>query len=324
MKTTELKWTEFRKFLDGTYARLRFHEESEKKQYRVTLYLEGDFYGTRLLKDPSKFIGVDVTEETADRDDYVSNWQSEANTPPPRTSDGRDIVIPVLFRGDLNTMFCGVGDDIGNGDRFVGQKMQVSSAVVEDKVIEWQHMEWIYIAGGLVQCSGAVLGDTLKYEIIAPASVGTSNVGSGAYGKLDIGGGVSMYVNPATPGADGPDWDLNIVETLNGNVGFSKVVPVPTNPEGTGFFDWDPDTETVTYDADEKGNYNLFDGELNLGLFVPYFNLLGSEKYDLLVSSTKPKRLLAQWKHKVTLHNSSAKTLEAVWNLFKARKENTP
>jgi hypothetical protein len=222
-------------------------------------------------------------------------------------------------------MYLGVGDDVTAGTRFGGTEFCISRESTGDGTKEWQFMEWVYLAGGTVWRKNAVCNDWVRYELLAPASPATQNVGSGAYGKLAIGGGINMFVNPVAPGADGPDWDLNLAETLNANVGFSKVVPVPS-PTSSGFFDWDPDTETVTYNATGEGLFNLFDAEISLGKFVDRLQVAGDGDLDLRVSAVKPKRLLAHWKHKLTLHNSTDKTgaaIEVAWNLFLSRKINT-
>jgi len=252
----------------------------------------------------------------------------------PQTSDGKAIFIPVLFRGDLHSMYMGFGDDVTDGERFTGQQLAVSidKTAGGETTVEWQYIDYIYLAGGIMTCKNAVVGDYANYCIGAPATAGTNNVGTGAYGKYAIGGGISMYV-PAGFGGTAADWDLDLDETLNANVDFTKVVPVPAphtlvgNEEvGTGFFDWDPDTGEVTFNADGTGHYNLFDTELKLTSFAR-FVLLGDTTYDMRTPSQKPKRLLPQWKSRVVIYNSTDRSsgdkLEVAWNIHYARVDAT-
>ena len=235
----------------------------------------------------------------------------------PLTSDGKPILLINLFPGDVSVNYAGVGDDITNGVRGSGQLLQASTALVEDLVTEWQFKEWVYLAGGIAHHKNANFGDWITYELYAPATVGTSNPGAGAYAKQAVGGGLSRF----KPQANG-DWDLNLTEKLNANVGFTKVVPVP-NEGGTGYFDWDDETETVTANADGKGSFDLFDAALPLGKFITKVPLLNSGTIDFTVPAVKPKKILAHWKHKLTLHHVVVAQTDLVWMLFTARKKTT-
>jgi len=250
----------------------------------------------------------------------------------PQTSDGKAIFIPVMFRGDLHSLYMGFGDDITNGVRFYGPELAVSIAEVaeQETTVEWQYMEYTYLAGGIMTCQHAVIGDYANYCIGAPASPATSNPGSGDYGKLAVGGGINLFV-PAGYGGTNPDWDLDLEETLNANVGFTKVVPVPApraevegHDVGTGFFDWDEETEEVTFNSDGTGDYNLFDSDIKLVQFAR-FVLLGDTTYDMRTPSQKPKKLLPHWKSRVVIYNktdrSSGDPLNVAWNLHLARED---
>ena len=215
----------------------------------------------------------------------------------PRTSDNKPIVIASQFNGSVRPVFSGVGDNIASGVRFDGELFQMESdrGGGEVRTQDWQHMEWLYIAGGMVAPVGGTLGDWFTYEIVAPASPATSNPGAGAYDKADIGGGVNVFVPNGTITGD---WDLDISAKLNANVGFSAVVPVPSSTQ-TGAFDWDPSTELVTPNLAGQGLFNLFDAEIHLVTFAAKLPV-GDLCTDLRLNTVKPKRLLAHWIHRVT------------------------
>ena len=241
----------------------------------------------------------------------------------PKTDDGKPIFLANLFRGDVAIVHCGVGDDIANGIRFDGQVFQSSTTLQEDKIIEWQFKEWIYLAGGILNHKNAILGDWVSFEVCAPLTSGISNPGAGFYAKQPIGGGANRFI-PQTNGG----WDLNLVETLNANVQFTKVVPVP-NTTKTGYFDWDEDTEIVTSNSNGEGQFDLIDVSITLSKFVakvPLVNSVNSSiAIDFTVPAVKPKKILAHWKYKVILHSASvhSQAVEIGWWLFTARRKTT-
>lgn len=238
----------------------------------------------------------------------------------PCSSDGKPIVLASLLPKDAAVNFTGAGDDVANGARFNGIKLQIQSNGVEDKTLEFQYIEWVYIIRGLVRWEGAVFGDEISAETYAPATVGISNPGAGAYNKVALGPGRNLYV-PAAPGTFG-NWDLNLLEKFNAKVGFTKVVPVPTY-SNNGFFDWDEDTELVTVNAAGKGGFNLFDFDLRVNRYMNCVQLIGAGWEEFSSAMASPKKILAHWKTRLILHNSTAKVLSATCTMAVARKFTT-
>jgi len=238
----------------------------------------------------------------------------------PRTSDGKRIFLMNMFPGDVTSFHVGCSDDIENGKRFEGPLFRISTNEAGESPFEFQFMEWIYLAGGEMFAVGAGIGDRLSYEVYAPATEGVSDPGDGAFDKVEVvpGSGLNTFVpNPNGTG----DWDLDLSEPLNGNVGFSKVVPVPAL-DGDGFFDWDGCTEQVTLNPLQKGGYHLLDFPKTLARFVQKVPLTKGE-VQLTKSGIKPKKILAQWKHKVTINNATAKQLDIEWYVYGARRDVT-
>jgi hypothetical protein len=232
----------------------------------------------------------------------------------PQDVDGRKYTAPNLFPLGVLTNFCGASDDVAAGT--VGTELLAFETDAQgDDVTEFQFVQWSYLAGGHLAYAGFVLGDHISLTVYSPATAGTENVGAGDYNKVEVGGGVHVFV-PTTPGTG--NWDLDLAEKQNANVAFTKVRPVPA-PGSTGYFDWDPDTETVTVNTAGTGGYHLFDAAIDLNEFVTKLPLLGTDHFPLIVPAVKPIRVLPHWVFKVTLHNTSAKQIQLVATLYRAR-----
>ena len=241
-----------------------------------------------------------------------------------KSNDNRPLVVSSVIGKDWNVAFNGRADDITNGHRWKGSHFTNVSTSIGTAVVEWQFTEIVCMAGGRFEYKGAIVGDWYTYEIYAPASTGqSSNPGSGAYAKLAVGGGLNMFVPAGTPGAGAADWDLDLTGTLNANVEINKMTPVPA-AAGDGFFDCALNTSTgawdMTYNAAKTGKYNLFDAAIPLVVYLPYVQMLGNDSENCIIPGAyMSKCVLPHWKHKLTLNNSTAKTLEVVWLLFLGR-----
>lgn len=239
----------------------------------------------------------------------------------PKTSDGRQIILPSTMRDSYDVGFCGQGDDVDNGVNMAGQELAASLSSSGSTTVTWQFISSIDIAGGVLKFSGAEWGDYLSYDVVAPATAGTSNPGAGLYDKYPIGEGANMYVPNGTMEGD---WDLDLDETLNANVSFTKVVPVPSS--GDGFFDYDSASGAVTLNATGTGGYYLFDFEMVLSRFLHKIWIYGTGREDFIVpASYGAKALLPHWQHRVTLHKAGdTGTLECRWFIFLGRSNTQP
>ena len=137
------------------------------------------------------------------------------------------------------------------------------------------------------------------------------------YGYLTLPDNVNMFIPNAT--VEG-DWDLNLAEPLNANVDFTKAVPVPA-AVGTGFFDYDISSNTLSFNAEQTGGYNLFDVPLPISKHVNEVPLLGEGKGCTTVPAVKPAMCLPHWKFKATLHHGpGTHLLQVVWKFTIGRK----
>jgi hypothetical protein len=157
-------------------------------------------------------------------------------------------------------------------------------------------------------------------KLFAPATTTTASSGgnTGNCNKVAIGGGLNMIVPAAGDGTH------NIVAG----------VPVPAYDEETlgeapdGYWDWDsPDTGvgTLTGNATAEGKWNMFDFPIDLAYFVRNLQLVGAAadgNFELTVPAIKPKKILPQWKFKVTLeHGGGLHTVKIGWYLVTARRK---
>jgi hypothetical protein len=232
----------------------------------------------------------------------------------PKADDGKIFVAPNIFPLGVLTNFCGVADDIENGISGGGDLLLLSSSSAGETVKYFRYIEWSYLAGGNVLFTGADFGDWVSFMVYCPPTDGVSNPGKGMFMKYPVKAGINMFIPTAGDG----DWDLDLTEKENQNVRFMKVKPVPAM--GTGFFDWDENTEAVTLNANGAGAFNLFDAALPLSEFVSKMPLIGDGNVSLTVPAVKPIRILPHWAYKVTLHNSSNKYLKLAAMFYRARQ----
>lgn len=231
----------------------------------------------------------------------------------PRTSDGKPVHMPNIFPGPVTLYYAGAADHASNG-RGAGDAFVLSSTVAEDKTLEFQFNDWVYMAGGYLHWNGAIPGDWVSMKLFAPATPITAASG-GNTGNCNIVSGI--LVPAAGNGAY--------------NVDLSQAVPVPAqaaaagDAEGSanGYWDWDePQTGRGTITASSTpgaAKWHLIPAQIDLARFVCKMPLLNNSRLDATIPAIKPKKILPQWKLQVLLHNSSTKALDLTWTLLTAR-----
>jgi len=223
----------------------------------------------------------------------------------PVDDDGSPVVAANTWPIAQYVIWCGEGDDITNGTVGDGTAFKAELTAEGDTTITSQFIEVIRLGGGHVLWKNCEFGDYATFSLFAPATSNiVSNPGSGAYGKLAIPGVGNMIVDPSTPGADGPDWDVNLTEKLNANVNFTKAVPVAA-PDGDGFFTYVAATDSLTY-TPGTGTHNLFDADIPLAAYLRKMWLMGDGHEDLTVYNNIPATILPQWKAKAFLYRTAA------------------
>jgi len=234
----------------------------------------------------------------------------------PKMTDNKPFFTPDMFPAGTIAVFADCADNATTGVRWAGDRFQVSANSEGDTVFEAQFIDLLYLVGGDMVRKNGTIGDYAKHKIYCPATAGTENVGAGDFDKFQVATSCNMYVYVST--GDG-DWDLNLTEKLNANVNFTKAVPVPCVP-GTGWFDYNPTTDTLVVNPDHAGSYNLFDFDVYLPPHLPVLGLLGDGTRDLRPFAASPKALLPHWIHEVTVHHGTGThQLDVTWTLIVGR-----
>lgn len=236
----------------------------------------------------------------------------------PETSDGKPIFLPCLFPGNVYLYPTGAGDNVTNQTRGDGQAFVVKCSAEQDYNVEFQFIDWVYLAGGGIKWKNGEDGDWVSLVIYAPATPVTPNgSGTGNCNLVDPGVGAAILIVPAA-GNGAYDVDLE------------DAVPVPAYTEtedGTqtpsGFYNWSsPGTGSgvVSAGVPQASPYNLFAVAIDLVRFANRLQLEGAEIQDLTIPAVKPKKILPQWKFKVTAyHAAGTADLAVQWWLTTAR-----
>ena len=244
----------------------------------------------------------------------------------PTTSDGRQILLTSRFRGDVDPYFAGCGDDPtkltdspptdGRGE---GMEFQLgwstSPGSADDKNLEWQFNDWVYISGGRIRWVGGNAGDTATFKMYAPATTVTtaSPVNTGNCNLTDLGG-----FNLITPAAGDGTHD----------VADADKVPVPAvDSEGSpnGYWDWDDPDEgrgSVTAGTAGAAGCNLFDVSIDLVKWIVKMQLIGNG-IEPISPETKARKIYPPWKFRLDLYNAGSSAIQVAWTMDLARKKTT-
>lgn len=261
----------------------------------------------------SGFIGVafDGTSWSTPSSPLNMKVQSVSLSGIPTASDGRINVLPTLFPANVAMTIVGAGDDPVNGNG-VGTPFVHSSSdgYLTQHTVTWGHNDYMYLAGGQLMYSNAVIGDTVDYWVYAPA---TPVTGAGGTGNVSLTGPGNVLIIPGS--------------NTNYSVDLTQAVPVP-NVAGTGFWDWNSPASgvgkgTITSNLSQQGGYDLYVIPINLTHAVTAFQMSGTRTVDLIVPALIPRKVLPHWKHKVIVTNSGHDNLQLTWALTIARIKNT-
>jgi hypothetical protein len=149
----------------------------------------------------------------------------------------------------------------------------------------------------------------VSFYAYAPATTVTANAGAGNCNLVPTGLGFNLIVAAAG----------------NGSHDYSDPVPVPAFTSGgdpNGYWTWDEPDEglgTVSFVGDAKSPYNLYDAELPLVRWVAKMPMLG-DGGEVMHPETKARKVLPQWRFKVTAHNEALGALHVSWHLDCARR----
>ena len=225
------------------------------------------------------------------------------------TVENKPIVRPNIYPDGYGFYACGVGDDIEHEMVGGGTECYCKSTTTETKAVEFQFIDKHYMFGGGVHWKGAVAGDRVSILLYAPATPVVENItNTGNCNLVDIGAGPALIVPAAGDGA----YDVDL----------SEASPVPS-PDNTGYFDWSAGFTgwgTVSVSTTPgAANFHLFSVDIVLTQYINRVYIIGEDSDEFDVGSTAPAEVCPQWVYKVTVHNSTEKTLEVTWHPWMAR-----
>ncbi|MDX1643436.1 MAG: hypothetical protein R3244_03655 [Thermoanaerobaculia bacterium] len=177
--------------------------------------------------------------------------------------------------------------EIGNGVKVLFKTSTPNDVVT----VEGRFLEHVYILGGQIKAWASECEDEVSLEVVFPASSPSAN--PGGTGNADLAG--NLFVPAAGDGAY--DVDGSTLEAGEVNL---NLCPIPASPEGTGFWNWDPEQDpSITPAPSQDGNYHLMDVEVSA--------LRQANKYpvaDLEVtpaSGIQGKKVLPHWVWRFTM-----------------------
>lgn len=292
-------WPEFKKWLDGTYASLRYTWVDEGAAYQVAA---PDGQITRICS---------FNKDSDASADFEDGWDvSEVLLETNR--DGRQIVQPVTLGKGQWHYWHGEGDDVVADPQTVGggQGFEASCDAAEDCVVEWSYRDPVWIAGGSLRFQGALMGDNVSFVIYAPATPITAN--GGGTGNCNL---VGAVIVPAM-GDGAYDVDLSM----------ANPVPTADAPPYTGYWEHELTANlkgrgTTTPSATPgQAKYHLLAVDYDLDRFVNGERLLGSGENYYEPQNINVSLCLPGWEFKCTLHNATGgHTVEAVWRVLVSR-----
>lgn len=232
----------------------------------------------------------------------------------PQTSDGKIILLPCLFPPGVYMYFAGRSDSPTEG-RGKGEHFRLAKDDAGDVQLDFQFNDWVLLAGGDGESVDAQWGDWITFEVFAPKTDVTPNVGGT--------GNCNLVEIPGTNGL----CHVIVPAQSNGthDVVLADAVPVPAGKPGekTGYWAWDwPDEGKGTITPGDPGHaeFNLYDFEILLNRQLPYYQLIGNRKFELTVPAVNPGAVLPQWKNRCILHNENGhQGLKVVWTVVCAR-----
>lgn len=323
MPVVSLRWPDFQSLIASKGLSMQYVNIVDG--YSIFATENGIAYNTIIINpindykypwaDPS-YSDYGQSQNDADYATFTSAHLANCNQPNagavalaqvPLTSDGRLVILPNFFPETMQVCFPGAGDDpvlgIGQGTMFQHQSNDDGYGPTTH-TITWNFNDWLYLSGGHIVYQGAVFGDTISYNVRAPATSVSTVSGTG---NASVVGGVMI-----TPGVN-----------TNTEVNLSTAVPVPSLTN-TGYWNWTPASNAlgagaITPNLTGTGAYNLYTIPLTLGNFVINYSLMGSNYIDLTVPALLPKKVLPQWVHEVQVNNSGHDGLQVIWALTVSR-----
>ena len=287
-------WEEYKKWLDGTYASLKYAWSDEGEAYSIVAFDERLYRTFSINK-------ADATEFEATYKVFVSTAAKVDVTI--KTADGLALsvepdgrMVVVNFPADEGSFMwlAGAGDDLVNGVRGGGPEIVMSFADVtrtepEVQVVDIQFMEWVQLHDGQVTVTDNTqwdLGDRWDWGVFMPATEVTPNVTN--EGNCNV-------VNPqGEPGQ--PDSYIIVPALGDGafDVDLTTATTVPAG--GAGFWEYDWRSDTVTPSASPGGaGWYLLAVDAPMAYFMRAVNVPIHRAGNFDFDAYKAERIYKRW-----------------------------
>jgi len=294
---------------------VRWHQTETPHEYQVHAFDEGVVYTTTIYRTG---VPDNIPISEASNAEHLADFEQNFKTVPwkpgtIRAADGKAIVLPNIFPGEVILNFAGRGDSVSPAVRGAGPLFGLKQAGAGSQSMNIEFLDGIFIAGGHVRWEGGNWGSSIALDITAPASTVKAPAveGQGNCNLIPVGVGINMLIPAAGDGA----YDLDYA------------VPIPSiNNESnatTGFWEYSEPwvgKGVMSPGIPTKAKYNLFDIPLTLSKLCTIHLGFAVGCQELSLPALKPKWILPEWSLRVTLDNVGDGELAATWSLTLARK----
>lgn len=251
-----LRWPEFKKYINGTYKKLLPQYVDDGSIMQIFAREGNILYTTAFVTDVTEFSGTFDTaekqnEHSTQRQEFESNWKNQSNREEPKSSDGKPIITVYPAREGTQTWFTGRGDTLSPPERGMGQKIRLSWDAVEARGAKSASLNFIepveiHDGQGIIKPpENWGLDDTINLYVSFPATVVVANTSSlGNSTLVPTGLGYNVVI-PMVSGTH--DVDL------------AAAVPIPASSR-TGYWDVDSTTGIISTASEPgAGGFHLID-----------------------------------------------------------------
>jgi hypothetical protein len=302
---TDEGWSEYKKWLDGTYARLKYAWTDEGAAYSIVAFDDKLYRIFSINKADASEFEATYKVYSPTQPDLGVTMKRKDGTYVSVEPDGRMVVVN--FPADEGTYMwlTGAGDDIENGVRGGGTEIVVefddtTRTEPEVKTLDVSFMEWIQLHDGQVTVTDNAqwgLGDKWDWGVLMPATTVVPNATN--EGNCNV-------VNPqGQPGQ--PDSYIIVPAAGDGafDVDLDDAVPVPASGQGFWEFDWRTDVVAPSANPGGAGWY-LLAVDAPMAYFMRRVNVPIHHAGNFDFDAYKAERIYRRWKLRLVVSKKSS------------------
>jgi hypothetical protein len=248
------------------------------------------------------------------------------------TPDGTPMFTPTAFPDVCAFVVTGAADSPagrGKGVPFVLNNDPVMTSLnvyaPQSFSLTWSFSDYILISGGTIAYDGAVVGDTLDFQVQCPASTVASSAGNlGNCNLVAVDATRNLIVPAAGNGAYNivtanpfPAWDSTPDMALNGYWEWCDTTIASTITTASPENCRSPNAGMGTVlpsSSPGQGSYHLMTSTVTLERFMVAMPLQGTRTIRF-APNIKPKKALPHWQFVATLQNGGHAGLRLSWVL---------